>query len=254
MTNEAALQKAYKTLSPYSDKQLWEFNNNLVHLNVLRPHLTPEQQIFDAGCGIGILALTLKFLGYNIEGGDKYLFLPDNDFAVAEIQNLQKIWEEQNLRITSRDILDDDLDKKYDVIISIATIEHQKEPKKFLEAMLRNLNENGLIYIATPNVSHLLNRIRGLFGRSQMSGHLENFFKRGDNFEGHWREYTLHELKVMFKWLGLEIAAAENIQSMKPELSFKNLRSVYVDLFRLLSRLLPGTRDTNIIIGRKNNG
>ena len=32
MTHKQALTKAYNALSPYSDPQIWEFNNNLVHL------------------------------------------------------------------------------------------------------------------------------------------------------------------------------------------------------------------------------
>jgi len=35
MNNKEALRKSYEILSPYSDKQFWEFNNNLTHFNFL---------------------------------------------------------------------------------------------------------------------------------------------------------------------------------------------------------------------------
>ena len=250
MTNKEALQKAYQSLSPFSNKQKWEFNNNLVHLNFLTKHIEKNKTIFDVGCGIGILAMALNFLDYKIEGGDKFVFKEEGDLAVNDINKLQDIWKKYNLKISDQDILVDRTNEQYDVIISIATIEHQTNPKKFLEKIKTAIKSDGYIYLATPNVSHLLNRIRFLFGRSSL-GNLENFYQQGENFTGHWREYTLSELKQMCVLSGFKIVKASNIQSMKPNLKIKNLRLIYVSLFRLVSYFMPGARDTNIILGKK---
>lgn len=251
MTNKEALIQAYKILSPYSNKQLWEFNNNLIHLNFLTRRVSKDQTIFDAGCGIGILALALTLLAYEVEGGDKYLFLSNNNFTADDIQGLGVIWEKHNLRITSKDIITDIFGKQYDIVVSVATIEHQQDPKEFLRKIASAVRKDGHIYIATPNISHLLNRIRFLFGRSPLSGNLESFFNQGKYFTGHWREYTLDELEQMFKLCGLKVVKAKNIQSMAPRLGMKNLREIYVNLFRLLAYLAPGAKDTNIVFGRK---
>lgn len=250
MTNKEALQKAYEVLSPYADKQKWEFRNNLVHLRYITKHIPKSSAILDVGCGIGILDVALTLLGYRVAGIDKYVFEPNNSFSIDDIDGLKCIWKAQGLTILAKDILHDDLDKKYGAVVSIATIEHQRDPKRFLERMRGILEHDGLIYLATPNVSHLLNRIRFLFGRSPMQAHLPNFFNRGEQYEGHWREYTLGELAQMFKWLDMAVVAAHNVQSIRPRFKLFSARSWYVSIFRLLSYLIPGVRDTNSIIGR----
>ncbi|MDP6756562.1 MAG: methyltransferase domain-containing protein [Patescibacteria group bacterium] len=251
MTNKQALQKAYTILSPYSDKQIWEFNNNLIHLRYITKHVPKISTILDVGCGIGILDIALKILGYKVTGIDKYLFEEDNSFNVRDISGLHRVWEGQGIEILPKDILDDEIGKKYDSVISIATIEHQKDPKKFLERLLGVVHSHGFIYIATPNISHLLNRVRFVFGKSPSKAHLPEFFSYGDKYVGHWREYTLNELRQIFKWLNMEIIDARNVQSMRVRFKLSSLRSWYVNLFRLISYVLPGTRDANIIIGRK---
>lgn len=251
MTNKQALQKSYEILSPYSDKQKWEFNNNLVHLEYITKHIPKSASILDVGCGIGILDMALVLLGYNVCGIDKYVFEENNSFSVHDVDALRKIWEGQGLRILPKDILSDDLGEQYDAVISIAAIEHQRDPKKFLERMIGSLSSDGMLYIATPNISHLLNRIRFLFGKSPSEAHFKDFFSKGEKYEGHWREYTLSELRDMFEWLGLKIVDAKNVQSIRPRLFITSLRGLYVSMFRVLSYLIPTSRDTNIIIGRK---
>lgn len=247
MDYRSALKQAYALLSPYSDKQLWEFNNNLTHLDFLTRTITKDLSIFDAGCGIGILDLALTLLGYRVEGGDKYLFTKDNPYYISDLDKLQQIWNTHQLKITNKDIITENFEKKYDVIISIATIEHQKDPKNFLKKIIDNTRSGGYIYIATPNLTHLLNRIRFFCGRAPL-GNLADFFENGENFNGHWREYTLFELKGFYHWLNVDIIEARNIQSIKPNFNFKNLRDLHVNFFRLLSYLFPGCRDTNIIL------
>lgn len=251
MVNKEALKKAYTLFSPYADKQAWEFNNNLVHLKFITKYIPKTASILDVGCGIGILDLALILLGYKVTGVDKYLFETNNSFSIDDLNGLRRIWEANGLVILSKDILRDNVAGQFGAVISIATVEHQKDPRRFLAGLLAPLSAGGIIYIATPNISHLLNRARFLFGFSPLSGHLEKWFKKGENFEGHWREYTVKELKQMFAWLNIAIIGARNKQSLRPNFKLTSLRSWYVGIFRLLAYLLPGTGDTNIIIGRK---
>ncbi len=251
MTNVEALKKAYLILSPYADKQRWEFHNNLVHLRYITKHIPKESAILDVGCGIGILDVALLLLGYRVTGVDKYLFEPGTSFGIQDIEGLQRVWKEQGLSILAKDILHDDVAAVYGAVISIATIEHQKDPKRFLERMLGVLEQGGIMYLATPNISHLLNRVRFLFGRSPVSAHLPDQFNEGERYIGHWREYTLGELSQMFAWLDIWVLFKHNVQSMQPRFKLLSVRSWYISLFRLLSCLIPGARDTNIIIGQK---
>ncbi|MEK7125711.1 MAG: class I SAM-dependent methyltransferase [Patescibacteria group bacterium] len=251
MTNYKTLQKAYEILSPYADKQRWEFHNNLVHLQYITQYIPKSATILDVGCGIGILDVALNLLGYRVSGVDKYVFEPNTSFSIDDIDGLKQIWKEQGLSILPKDILQDDIGQTYGAVVSIATIEHQKDPKRFLQHLLAAVEPGGLIYLATPNISHLLNRIRFVFGRSPMQAHLPNFFSRGENYEGHWREYTLDELATLFQQLDMKVFFKHNVQSMKPRFKLVSIRSWYVSVLRLLSVFVPGARDTNIIIGKK---
>lgn len=249
MTNKEALEKAINLISFYNPKGGWDFDNNLKHLDTITKYIPKTSSIFDAGCGWGILALAMTFLGYKVEAGDKYIFEEKNSYLIRDIEGIRKIWNEYGLDIKNFDILKDDIGKKYDAVISTATIEHQKNPKIFLSKLKEMIRDGGYIYIATPNVTHLLNRIRFLFGRPPQ-GNLKEFFEE-ENFVGHWREYTLDELKKMVEWSGIKIIKAENRQEMKPKINFKNFRNIYVNLLRLFAYFVPGTGDANVILGKK---
>lgn len=249
MKNKEALLMSYKILSPYSERQLWEFNSNLIHLDFLASKISKKMHILDVGCGIGILALALVILGYNVDGVDKYIFQENNSYS-ADVGVLSLIWVKNNLKISNADISANSVATKYDVVISIATIEHQQYPKQFIQQLMDRVNNGGFVYLATPNVTHLLNRIRFLFGYPPL-GNLKEFFDNGTVFVGHWREYSLAELKFFYQWSGLEIIETENIQSIRPRVFGIWGRGIYVNFFRLLSYVLPGMRDTNIIFGKK---
>lgn len=247
--NKRALLRAYALLAPYSDKSRWEFNSHLYHLNLLTRNIAKNATILDVGCGIGILALSLRLLGYDTDGYDKFVFQENTNYTVGDLAGLQKIWEEQRLRVISHDVFDDNRSaKKYDAVISIATIEHQPHPRSFLEKVKRSARPGGLIYFSTPNVAHLLNRVRCFFGRPPL-GNLQELFETDADFVGHFREYTLEELTRMFAWLHIEIMFARQVQDKKPKWP-RNFREIYVNLLRAIACILPSLGETNIIIGR----
>jgi len=246
MTNREILEKSYEILSPFSDSKRWEFDGNLVHLDFLTKNLPKGSSILDAGCGIGILASALKIAGYDIEGADKYQFQAGafNAYQVKDIEELQKRWSKLHLKISSKDFLSDDMGKKYDVIVSIATIEHQSNPMFFFNGLISQLKSGGFLYMATPNVTNFPNRLRFLLGRSPVSN-IDEFFMAGDDFSGHFREYTLDELVRMFELSGFKENIAINVQSMRPRFRLR-----LKDIFRLISLLFKGARDTNIVFGQ----
>ena len=248
--NKKILQQAYAALAPYSQKNRWEFASNLVHLNFITRYISREHTVLDAGCGLGILAVALRLAGYEVEGSDKYVFEQSNDFSVADIARLKDLWEAQGLRVWHKDILTDDFARQYGAIISIATIEHQKYPKLFLEKLRIAIFVGGFLYLATPNVTHLLNRFRFLFGKSPFNN-LQDFFEQGEHFIGHWREYTLRDLEQMLGWAGFEIVTARNVQDKPCLFAIGNVRDVYVNALRLCAYALPGAREANIILGKK---
>lgn len=248
MTNYEALEKSYKELSPFSLGQRWEFDNNMVHLEFIAKHISSDKTIYDAGCGIGILILALKYLGYNVAGGDRFVFEDQTNASfVNDQKKLQTIWDEQDLKIVYEDITKANT-HMHDVVLSVATIEHQPYPRLFMEGLISKLKLGGYLYVATPNVTNFLNRFRFLFGRAPMSN-ITEFYERGEKMNGHWREYTLDELKTIFLLSGLEVLVAKNVQSEKPH--WKRWKKTHRNIFRVVAKLIFGGGDTNLILGKK---
>jgi len=240
-----ALDKSYKTLSPYSNKQRWEFDSNLHHIGTIVSHASKTDKIIDVGCGIGILVLALKNLGYDVCGVDKYVFEPSNSYNVSDIEGLKKIWKDNNVDISAGDVLAGVNGRSFDVAISIAVIEHQRYVKDFIENLLGLVKKGGKVYIATPNVSSLLNRFRMFAGRAPMAN-VSDFYKNGEAFNGHWREYNPSELSIIAKLANTKVVEVGAKQTTKPRFNI-DFRKWHVNLFRLFARIIPGTGDTNYI-------
>lgn len=240
-----ALDNSYKSLAPYSNKQRWEFDSNLFHLSTIVSHVSKSDRIIDVGCGIGILALALKNLGFDVCGVDKYVFEPKNSYNVSDIDGLKKIWERNKLNISSGDVLSGPDGRKFDVVVSVAVIEHQRYLRNFIENLLSFVGSGGKVYVATPNVSNLLNRFRMFFGRAPMAN-VEAFYINGESFNGHWREYNPHELKVIAKSANTKVIEVGAKQTTKPHFS-KDFKKWHVSLFRMLAYIIPGTGDTSYI-------
>lgn len=242
----AALSHAYRILSPFSDAQLWEYDNNLFHLSFLARRLYKHERIVDVGCGIGILVTALRLLGFNATGIDKYIFEPSNSYSVGDIDRLRQIWRDHDIDITpgsaTTGLFDGDL---FDVVTSVAVIEHQSNLKLFISGLSQYVTPNGRVYIATPNSTNLLNRFRFLFGRSAL-GNIDEFYTSAGNFTGHWREYTLHELKRIATLAGYAIIRSDTVQTLRPYLT-RNWRKWHRLLFRLLAQMIPGSGDTNYL-------
>ena len=90
-----------------------------------------------------------------------------------------------------------------------------------------------------------------MIGRSACRD-LKPFFEAGENFVGHWREYTIKEMAQMAEWSGLEIIKVKNYRT-SPLFNGKDKfpRSLLLAVFRLLSDLVPGARETNTMLARK---
>jgi len=208
-----ALNQSYNILSQWSKKQRWEFNSNVYHIQRITTSVqNKEQTIIDLGCGIGILAIALKLLGYkHVYGADRDVFLSNTDYTIADIDQLKAVWEKADVIITPSI---DDLNIKADFVVSIAVIEHQPYPKEYFASLTQVMKKGAHVYIATPNISNFKNRIRVLIGRAPVVT-LEKWYKDARNFVGHWHEYTLAELMQVCELGGLHIINCESEQTHK---------------------------------------
>jgi 2-polyprenyl-3-methyl-5-hydroxy-6-metoxy-1,4-benzoquinol methylase len=253
-----ALAQAYAALSPFSDSDAWEFESHLIHLNFVLQKLKKlpsDATVIDVGCYVGILPLALRLIGVDASGNDKYIFQSKETgkaygFSPQELDALKKIWDAHGLRVDALDVAQEKSKKHYDVVLSIATIEHQPYPKQFLENVTSFAKSGGTIYIATPNLAKLANRFRFLVGRPPMSN-LQEFYVNAHDFNGHWREYTRAELRDMATLSNLQVEECKSVQMEPITFQFYRPSKWLRAAARLLARFIPGTGDINVLILKK---
>ena len=253
-----ALTQAYAALSPFSDSDAWEFESHLMHLHFVLQALAklqPGATVIDVGCYIGILPLALRMLGVDAAGNDKYIFQSKDTgqaygFSAPELDALKKVWDTYGLRVDALDVTKERAAVQYDLVLSIATIEHQPYPKQFLDNVASFAKSGGTIYIATPNVAKLANRVRFLFGRPPMSN-LQEFYMNAHDFNGNWREYTRAELKDMALLSHLQVKSCTSIQMEPVTFQLMRPRKWARSIVRLLACVIPGTGDINVLIVKK---
>lgn len=249
---------AYEELKPYSKKYIVDQERYLFSLNLILkriPHLH-SKKILDIGTGIGLMPLAIKKLGLDVAGLDYFIF-PESDnkmFGLTQIEKIQEIWKKNGITVFNSNIYASELPKDLshiDVIISEATIEHLKDPKRFLDTCHALLNPGGYLLITTPNIATLLKRIRFLFGKSPMWP-INEFYASGETFTGHWREYTQDELEYMCKQSGFSLLKSynKNLLTRFKEIRAwrKNLRAAIVSL----SSATPKGREMLYVLCQKN--
>ena len=254
---KAVLDESFNDLEPFSHRYRHEKKRYIHTLKTVTNLARKGSRILDIGTGIGVIPHCLNRVGFKAQGLEYFVF-PENKSgqfgtqAFDQSHQVRKKWQELNLVVGEKNILTDNLESlgQFDVIISEALIEHLKDPKLFLTRISTLLSEKGLLIIATPNQTTLINRLRLLFGRS-IYWPIGEFFSDGESFIGHWREYTLSELEYMIRESGFEVIKSENINLLqhfkKIGFSVKNLRA----LIYLVSNIIPGARDMNYITARK---
>lgn len=116
-------------------------------------NITEMINILEIGSGAGAFMKHLKTeldkkdVSYNIEAGD---------IEPHQI-NDQNLGFKCNFLDAQAEFI---LDKKYDIIISIELIEHIENPFHFVREIAKNLTENGVVLLTTPNILSLRSRMR----------------------------------------------------------------------------------------------
>lgn len=259
ITNQAreelkkALRTSFTLVEPYSAQYRGDFARYLVTLEkVAAIPQAKTKRILDAGTGIALLPLALRIAGFVADGIDYYIFPETGNtmFGRAEIERLQSVWKRNGLTVYKCDWtspLPPAFFASADIIVSDATIEHLKDPKIFLTNCRNALQHPGYLILSTPNAATLLKRIRFLFGRSP-NWPVAEFFAAGEAFTGHWREYTLAELRTLCELSGFTVRKAENRDVLTPWKGAGGFRKNLRALISRLAFLVPSSRDMNFLV------
>jgi 2-polyprenyl-3-methyl-5-hydroxy-6-metoxy-1,4-benzoquinol methylase len=150
------------------------------------------KKTFDVASGQGSFSARLKDNGFEVHAADidQENFRAEIPFTRLDLNDhemLRKFAEENK--------------GKFDNAVSLETIEHIHDPWLFLSFLKEILNDDGTLFVSTPNTESIFSRISFL-----VNGKFHQFYE-GDLSYGHINPMTSHHLKVAAESVGLEVQA-----------------------------------------------
>lgn len=189
------VHKLYRSNSNYMLNEIFTRKAKLFQREV------SEKTILDVGCGKGAFLLTLRKNGHQNSLWGIDISIPDS------VKN-----NKLNIEFINSDIIEFDLQKKFDVIYSNHVIEHMSDfdlPLHFT-SLIKHLNHNGKLIINMPN---------RLFGPNDVTRIVDfSNTNRLKSLGSHFNEMSYAELLELLKEYGFT-----KFKSPIPNLYFKYL-------------------------------
>ena len=136
--------------------------------------------------------------------------------------------------------------KKYDVIMSHDVLEHfHSSPRILLNKLLECLKPGGLLVTTVPNAANLRKRLHLLVGKTNYNRY-DYFYWYPGAWNGHVREYVSKDLELLNKYLKLD-----KVELSSYHLQLDALPPLLRAPFRAASYLMPGVRDSWMLVSRK---
>lgn len=212
-------------------------------------HARPGAQILDFGSGATDLAAFLSKLGYRVSACDDFQdpwHLKDGnrqkvfDFAQSAGVDVREVSERSPFPWTS---------PTFDLILVHHVLEHlPSSPRPMMNMLLNCLKDNGVLLIAVPNAANLRKRLSLLRGKTNYPPYVHFFWHEGP-WRGHVREYVRDDLDQLARHSGLQIVELGTYHYLLGNFPRK-IRTPW----KLLTGLLPDTRDSWFMVARKPAG
>lgn len=206
--------------------------------------------LLDFGAGTCIIAAALARLGFRVIVYDDLAdsWIKENHFQDKILEFAQHSGIEFHL--APEDSASLALPPiEYDAILIFQVIEHlPNSPRAFLNEMLKLLRVEGFLFVAVPNAANLRKRIDILRGRTNYPP-FKGFYWYPDPWRGHIREYVYEDLALLSEFLGLTNSKISTVRH-----DMRVLNPIQKASFNLIASLLPGLRDTWLLVGQKPEG
>ncbi len=233
------------------------FKNYMVQKNIVRPkyffvineinnRFKKNIKILDFGSGKNDITTIIKRSGYeNIDAFDDcndVWYNLDNKKILQDYSKKQGFSFYDNFEQLSG--------KKYDLILLLDVIEHIPRPKSLLKSIINLLDTNGRIFITVPNSVSIRKRLSVLVGKTNYANYDE--FYDEDDYRGHWREYSIDDLKKMTKKISFDIEFISGFNGIIPKGNLKYFFFKYfLYLYKLIIKFDSSLSDTIGIIIKK---
>jgi len=137
----------------------------------------------------------------------------------------------------------------FDLVFFLEVLEHliTSHPPYFLFKEINRVTKpNGRLILSTPNVAELIKRIYLLIGRNPLKRVYEGF-DENEFYRGHYREYTLAELRHILIRTGFEVERVKMRDYSLYQRGHPHLRKIYF----LLTKVNPSFMGTILISAKK---
>lgn len=173
-------------------------------LSITKKYLLKSKCILDFGCGEGAFSKRLIDEGFIVDACDV-----DKDQLKVNVSKFI------HLDLNNENILAN-FDNRYHAIYSLEVIEHIENPWKYIRDIKSLLNDDGYLFISTPNISNFSSRIR-FFLRGTFQG-----FEKQDLTYGHITPINSVHFENILKTEGFEIIEKKYLGNL-PLFHFNNI-------------------------------
>lgn len=147
MTPDEQLDPFAEDLCPYFGI-LWEAAEGLAQYLAENPKLVQNKSVLELGCGLGLPSLVAAHLGGDVLATDFHPDVEEYFMRNCRHSSVQCKYQRLNWR-------EENVEKKYDVVIGSDVLYESKHPKEVALGLLRFVKEGGTIILSDPGRSYL---------------------------------------------------------------------------------------------------
>jgi 2-polyprenyl-3-methyl-5-hydroxy-6-metoxy-1,4-benzoquinol methylase len=226
--NELLVKKLYETY-PYPNRGIEKKEKLLKYVKWVCKIFNKDttywkgKNILELGCGTGELANALSFCGANVTAIDF------SSSSITKAKNLATKMKSKNVKFYEKNILELDLEKKFDIVIALGSLHHTIDAKKGFSIACKHCKINGIVIIGLYNkysrFRHQLKRVvlfllagkdfekRIIFGQKLFGGNKSKSWLADKYGQVHESYHSINQILFWFK--------EENIKFISSKPKFK---------------------------------